>query len=308
MDKTLSKFKRNSAPFTHTYHISMGFFLKQLDLFDFLKTQLGTKSASPSPAADLQPARESATGVVPTISKEQQGLRSIEVALAPVFENLFAHARLEVKLRKNRSTLGSLRADTKDKSLYRFTVAQGLLESSVQDAVLLGKILLHRMAQRKVPSSWSARMGAIRHRWSLLPSGTTPPAPSPNLEPSDADLSLRMHSLAHHLPELCGRPLPRIIWRASHSKRILGRYLPDEHEIQLHLALAHPSVPKAVLNDLIHHELLHAALGVGLKNKRRRIHTPAFRLRERNFADHEAAKVWLHRHLHRIMGGAAARF
>ncbi len=233
-------------------------------------------------------------------------LEDLAEDIRPYFQTLFPHRNLIVRSRKNRSTMGSLRGDVRDPRLFRFTIAEGLLKSRFEDAVLLARILMLRMARKRVPAAWTQALNLVRERWTVENTTETPLDKKLRLADSDVDLELHMHALAHHLPELVGLPLPRIMWWTSRSKRILGRYLPDEHLIQIHSGLAHPQVPSAVLNDLIHHELLHVALGTPMKNGRRQIHTPLFRHRERNFPAHDEARRWIKRHLRRILNTSGA--
>jgi hypothetical protein len=67
--------------------------------------------------------------------------------------------------------------------------------------------------------------------------------------------------------------------------------------VRIHPALDHPSVPRWVVESVVHHELLHADLDTVVSNGRRRLHTPEFRRREREFERHDDARRWVDRHL-----------
>lgn len=200
-----------------------------------------------------------------------------------------------VRARANRSTLGSLRAGP-DGLGWRFTVARRLVDESPGDALLLGRILLHRLRRRPVPAAWSRRLAELRRNWSTP--GETSAAPAE----SDPLLAVRLAAIARlAAPELPAERLPAIRWQPSRSRRVLGRYRPDRHDILLHAALDDPKVPDAVLDDLIHHELLHALLGPVRQGGRVVHHHAEFRRRERAWPGHATAEAWCRRHLRRFL-------
>jgi hypothetical protein len=77
----------------------------------------------------------------------------------------------------------------------------------------------------------------------------------------------------------------------------LGSWSEDDRTVRIHPALDHPSVPRWVVESVVHHELLHADLDPVVSNGRRRLHTPEFRRREREFERHDDARRWIDRHL-----------
>lgn len=76
----------------------------------------------------------------------------------------------------------------------------------------------------------------------------------------------------------------------------LGTWNEIDRRVRIHPVLDHPSVPREVVAAVVHHELLHAELGAVVQNGRRRVHTPEFRRREREFAHFELAERWVARH------------
>lgn len=86
--------------------------------------------------------------------------------------------------------------------------------------------------------------------------------------------------------------------RRSRRRTIkLGSWSEDDRTVRIHPALDHPSVPRWVVESVVHHELLHAELDPVVRNGRRRLHTPEFRRREREFERHDDARRWIDRHL-----------
>jgi hypothetical protein len=67
--------------------------------------------------------------------------------------------------------------------------------------------------------------------------------------------------------------------------------------VRLHPVLDHASVPRYVVASVVHHEMLHAEMGVETRNGRRRVHPPEFRRREREFEEYERAKGWIEKNL-----------
>jgi hypothetical protein len=212
---------------------------------------------------------------------------------------------VEVRVRENRSTLGSLRR-TAAGCGWRYTVARRLLEEDPEGALLLGRLLLHRLRRRPVPPAWSRRLAELRRSWSTAAPGEHPPtgARSAKAQRSDPRLAARLAAVARRAaPGLAPEALPAIHWSPSRSRRILGRYLPARHEIRIHAALDHPRVPEIVLDDLLHHELLHALLGPRQQGGRVVFHHSEFRRREQAWPGHAEAAAWCRRHLAAVLAG-----
>jgi len=92
--------------------------------------------------------------------------------------------------------------------------------------------------------------------------------------------------------------------RRRRTRRItmqLGSYHPDLDLVRIHPALDQPWVPRYVLESIIYHELLHAALPATIENGRRRVHTPEFRRRERLYPRLGEAQSWIHTNLKRLV-------
>ncbi len=81
----------------------------------------------------------------------------------------------------------------------------------------------------------------------------------------------------------------------------LGTYSDRDCVVRVHRCLDRPSVPRYVVESVVYHEMLHAAVPPVAKNGRRLIHTPEFRRRERQFPDYERAERWLERNLNRLL-------
>jgi predicted metal-dependent hydrolase len=103
-----------------------------------------------------------------------------------------------------------------------------------------------------------------------------------------------------------GRRRPRRR-RRSRGRRVsmqLGSYHPEQDVVRIHPALDQPWVPRFVLEAVIYHELLHAALPPRVEGGRRRVHTPEFRRRERLFPYLERAQAWIEENLSRLLATA----
>jgi len=79
----------------------------------------------------------------------------------------------------------------------------------------------------------------------------------------------------------------------------LGTYCRDSRTIRINPLLDRKTVPRFFLEFIIYHEMLHAALGTGVRNGRRSIHFKEFRQREKQFAAYEQAVIWEKEHLAR---------
>ena len=71
--------------------------------------------------------------------------------------------------------------------------------------------------------------------------------------------------------------------------------------MRIHPALDQPWVPHYVLESIVYHELLHAALPATVVDGRRRVHTPEFRRRERLYPRLDEAKAWVRENLMRLI-------
>jgi hypothetical protein len=81
----------------------------------------------------------------------------------------------------------------------------------------------------------------------------------------------------------------------------LGSYRADLDLVRIHPALDQPWVPRYVLESVVYHELLHAALPATVQNGRRRVHTPEFRRRERLYPHLDRAQAWIQGNLKRLV-------
>ncbi len=82
----------------------------------------------------------------------------------------------------------------------------------------------------------------------------------------------------------------------------LGTYSERDGVVRIHPCLDNPKVPRYVIESVVHHEMLHAALPPVVVNGRRRIHTPEFRRRERLFTEYHKAERWIDRNIGRLIG------
>ncbi|HEX4952169.1 MAG TPA: hypothetical protein VF017_02085 [Thermoanaerobaculia bacterium] len=83
----------------------------------------------------------------------------------------------------------------------------------------------------------------------------------------------------------------------------LGSYCYATKVVRIHRAMDHPSVPRYVVEAVIYHELLHAALPPPAEGRgRRRLHPPEFRDAERRFELFSRAERWLQQNLQELLG------
>jgi hypothetical protein len=80
-----------------------------------------------------------------------------------------------------------------------------------------------------------------------------------------------------------------------------GAYLPRASLIRIHPALDQAFVPRLFVEFIVYHELLHHVIPPVRSNGRYQIHSPAFRLRERQFPAYAEAMAWRKRSLRRLL-------
>jgi hypothetical protein len=89
--------------------------------------------------------------------------------------------------------------------------------------------------------------------------------------------------------------------RTRKSTIQLGSYSYEDKLIRIHRALDQPTVPRYVVEAVVYHELLHAAMPPVVQNGRRYVHTPEFRRRERLFRHTDRAEQWVKEHLPELL-------
>jgi hypothetical protein len=86
---------------------------------------------------------------------------------------------------------------------------------------------------------------------------------------------------------------PTLRWSRRASERKLGHYDFTRDEVVLSVRLDAPDVPRAVVDFVVYHELLHKRHGLRHSGTRRLAHTAAFRRDERRFVDYAAVQAWM---------------
>jgi predicted metal-dependent hydrolase len=81
---------------------------------------------------------------------------------------------------------------------------------------------------------------------------------------------------------------PNLAWSRTQTVQTFGHYQAGRDMVTLSLSLDQPTVPPALVDYLMYHELLHKKHGTTVVNGRRLVHTPAFKSDERNFPDYQA--------------------
>lgn len=122
----------------------------------------------------------------------------------------------------------------------------------------------------------------------------------------------RHHDLAVLFARLEARYFPgqlagvRVTWGRHSGRRRqrsirLGTYAMSERLIRVHPVLDQAWVPSEYVQGVLHHEMLHHVMPPVREGGRTRYHTPAFRVREREFEHFVAATAWEQAHLDRLL-------
>ncbi len=96
---------------------------------------------------------------------------------------------------------------------------------------------------------------------------------------------------------------PRLVWNRTITHRDFGHYEPSSDTVMIGITLDSEEVPRYVVEYVVHHELLHKALGVRRVNGRRQVHTQQFRGRERRFPRAAEAEAFLEAWARRVRRG-----
>ncbi|NJM67906.1 MAG: M48 family metallopeptidase [Acaryochloris sp. RU_4_1] len=86
---------------------------------------------------------------------------------------------------------------------------------------------------------------------------------------------------------------PKLCWSRTYSKRKFGHYEPTRDQVVISLNLDAKRVPRYVVEFVMYHELLHKVHGLRTQNGRQRVHSPAFRVDERQFKQYSKAQEYL---------------
>lgn len=127
-------------------------------------------------------------------------------------------------------------------------------------------------------------------------------------QPAPAPETLSTEGKVHDLAEIFGHIAKSyfnnavrgvaITWgkeRRARRRRVsikLGTYNPDERVIRVHPALDQPYVPRYFVEYVVYHEILHHLIPVKLTARRRVVHSPEFRERERAYPHYVRALMW----------------
>jgi predicted metal-dependent hydrolase len=90
---------------------------------------------------------------------------------------------------------------------------------------------------------------------------------------------------------LLGRPT--LTWSAHHARRMLGHYDAAHNTIVVSQVFDRADTPRAAVEYLLYHEMLHLKHPVRVKAGRRCVHSKAFQEEERQFPELEQAKAYL---------------
>jgi hypothetical protein len=82
----------------------------------------------------------------------------------------------------------------------------------------------------------------------------------------------------------------------------LGSYDVENNLIRIHRVLDAPWVPQYVVDSLVYHEMLHWLFRPRQAGARRVVHGKAFREAEQAHPHHERTRLWIAKHLERLLG------
>jgi hypothetical protein len=204
-----------------------------------------------------------------------------------------------VKIHDNRSTMISFRHldDRLQLRLHQmFLAADAKVVRALAD--FAGRHGRRRASGRLLDSFIKAHQGEIRP--SRLSHGD-PRGRFHDLEPTFRSLNGRFFEGAIEAGIGWGR-LPRGNRRRRRTIK-MGLYFHEQKAIRIHPALDRPEVPGYVLEFIVYHEMLHQACPPERTPQgKQRIHTRAFRAREKLHPDHQRALAWEKQNLKMLLG------
>ncbi len=272
---------------------------RQMPLFDAstptlapgLKSREGGRCAAPVPAAGTSPA----AGTQLTDLRERDLFRHLSRLLDRRLSTL--------KLTDNQRTILSFRPEGPAPARFQIRLHRSFLWAPEE---VLKAVSIFVQSRKKSPRAQEAllrirehfaqnRSGAERKRRIVL---------RPYGEAYDLEkLRDRIVGLYFAGQNIEGRLDVPITWgrqgrwkkptRGRTSTIQLGSYNFEDHVIRIHPLLDDPGVPRNVVETVVYHELLHAAMPPVSDGHRRCIHSPEFRRREAQFPEHRRAERWI---------------
>jgi predicted metal-dependent hydrolase len=86
---------------------------------------------------------------------------------------------------------------------------------------------------------------------------------------------------------------PQMTWSRVRARNRLGHYDPAHNAIVVSRVFDHPRVPRAAVEYIVYHEMLHLKHPVRLRGSRRCVHSAEFQAEEKLFPEFEDAKLFL---------------
>lgn len=172
----------------------------------------------------------------------------------------------------------------------RVTLQTAMMAWSWNDFAVLAAAMFRRRADRKRIDDAMQSEGCRALRAELA-----------RLEESDGRTGGAFHDLNEAFDRVNqhyfngAMPRPRLIWSEQPTGCKFGHYDAAHDTLMLSMTLDAAGVPAYVVDFVTYHELLHKQLGTQWRNGRRRVHTPEFRRRERQFRQYAEAETYLNR-------------
>lgn len=133
----------------------------------------------------------------------------------------------------------------------------------------------------------------------------------PSPKPRFSHPTGKHHDLRHHLvsqsrrwfnSEFRGRIGWSLVGKGRVRKRVrLGSWSEDHRLIRVHPVLDSPDVPGYVIDFVVFHEMVHAAVGPELVNGRRLVHTRRFREFEVLHPERVRAEAWIRENIDSLL-------
>jgi predicted metal-dependent hydrolase len=86
---------------------------------------------------------------------------------------------------------------------------------------------------------------------------------------------------------------PQMTWSSEPARNRLGHYDPAHNAIVVSRVFDHPRVPRAVVEYIVYHEMLHLKHPVRMRGSRRCVHSAEFQAEERLFPRLDEARRFL---------------
>jgi hypothetical protein len=228
-----------------------------------------------------------------------------EVARAALADRIAEHlpdGRLALAVTDNRYTMISVK---REKGLFRLRLHHMFLDAAPEIVRALGRYVARndRVASQLLGRFIDVNQRKIRRPRAVRPIQITLSTRGDffDLQELYDDLNTRYFSGSIEARITWGQRLQPSARRRRRNSIKMGSYSVEDRLIRIHRSLDRAFVPRAFIEWIVFHEMLHQRHDIPLVGGRRQFHTPQFMAEEASFEHYQIARQWERENLNRLL-------